>query len=265
MFVGRDRPPRQPNDVLGARSSTFTDKRGTLQMAMMSPELRRPDRGKGQDRLRWTRRSDADSLGGWHRIQVRNDSRKSRIGYLEHPDDDTVITARVLVAASLLGDRCRSPALIIGAIVALVVLARSRRQRTPPAAHSLIGFGGGYFGGAIAWAILSARSVATCLQVRFDMENDTAHVYQSHPLDLAARLVIQPRGDRTRSIFGPRRALVMQRLAPTHIVALSRFNKPIAATSASTRRDIEADEIVRPLGTLLEIPVRENPPQSVGG
>ena len=185
--------------------------------------------------------------------------RQSRIGYLEHPDDDTV-TLRAFWSPLPSWAIGVGTGLIIGVIAALALLAAGDSGAAGGA--FLIGFGGGYFGGAIAWAILGAIG-GDVLRVRFDLENDTAHVHQS--------LLWLWRRDWSFSLeesnslhIWAKKGFGMQRLAPTHVVALSRFNKPSLQLGTYPSR-IEADEIVRPLGTLLELPVRENAPPPVGG
>jgi hypothetical protein len=182
--------------------------------------------------------------------------RKSRIGYLEHPDDDTVILRAFWSPLPSWAIGVGS-GLIVGVIVALVFLAAGDADSAGGA--FLIGFGGGYFGGAIAWAILGAVG-GDVLQVRFDMENDTAHVHQSLLWTWRRDWSFNLEESNSLHIWA-KKGFGLQRLAPTHIVALSRFNKPTLNLGKYPSR-IEADEIVRPLSTLLEIPVRENPPQS---
>jgi hypothetical protein len=185
--------------------------------------------------------------------------RHSRIGYLEHPDDDTV-TLRAFWSPVPSWTIGVGSGLIVGAIAALALLAAGDSSSAVGA--FAIGFGAGYFGGAIAWAVVGAFG-GDVLRVRFDLANETAHVHQSlfwvvqrdwsFSLEESASLHIW-----AKKGFG------MQRLAPTHVVALSRFNQPALQLGMYPSR-IEADEIVRPLGTALELPVRENAPPPVGG
>ncbi len=188
----------------------------------------------------------------------RKGRRQSRIGYLERPDDNTV-SLRTFWSPMPSWSIGIGSGLIGGGLAALALLVAGDSDSA--GAAFFIGFGVGYFGGAIAWAILGAIG-GDVLSVRFDLAADRAVVHQSlfwiWKRDWSFDL------EEANSIhLWTKRGILLQRFAPTYLVVLTRFNAA-ALPLGKYPSQPEADEIARPLASLLDLPVREGEPPPPG-
>ncbi len=180
--------------------------------------------------------------------------KRSRIGYLEQPNEDTVILRAIWsplpswgfgISTGLIGG-------IIGAITVLV-LGNNASMSTGIAT----GFTVGYFIGSLGWVILGVIG-GDVLLVNFNLKTDTARVHQKLLWILKRNWSFNLEESDSIHVWA-RKGILFQRLAPTYHVALSRFDAPTLHLGKYPTLK-EAEAIAHPLLRLLDVPIEEGPP-----